>query len=93
MKSRGTRQDGRSGEEPAGSESIYSAMHAVMQFALQKQNVVVRLSRRVLRKLEEFEKREDLPDRTTAVTLLVWKGLRDYERRKGLVLGGKKTTK
>ena len=61
--------------------------------AMQKQNVVLRLSNRVLRKLDEVEKREDLPDRTTAITLLLRKGLRDYEKKERLTLGGKKSGK
>jgi metal-responsive CopG/Arc/MetJ family transcriptional regulator len=60
---------------------------------LQNQNVVVRLPNRMLRKLEAFEKREDLPDRTTSITWLLWKGLRDYEKKENLVLGGKKAGK
>jgi hypothetical protein len=60
---------------------------------LQKQNVVIRLSNRVLGKLEDFEKREDLPDRTTSITWLLWKGLRDYEKKEKIVLGGKKVGK
>lgn len=63
----------------------------MMRIALQKLNVVLRLSNRIIRKLGEFEKREDLPDRTTAITLLIWKGLRDYEEKEGIVLGAKKT--
>jgi hypothetical protein len=31
----------------------------------------------MLGKLEAFEKREDLPDRTTSITWLLWKGLYD----------------
>lgn len=61
-----------------------------MQNALQKQNVVIRLSNRMLGKLEDFESREDLPDRTTSITWLLWKGLRDYEKKEKIVLGGKK---
>jgi len=60
---------------------------------LQKQNVVIRLSNRVLGKLEDFEKREDLPDRTTSITWLLWRGLRDYEKKEKIVLGGKKVGK
>jgi metal-responsive CopG/Arc/MetJ family transcriptional regulator len=60
---------------------------------MQKQNVVVRLPNRMLRKLEAFEKREDLPDRTTSIIWLLWKGLRDYEKKEGVVLGGKKAGK
>ena len=47
----------------------------------------------MLGKLEAFEKREDLPDRTTSITWLLWKGLRDYEEKEKIVLGGKKTRK
>jgi hypothetical protein len=47
----------------------------------------------MLRKLEAFEKREDLPDRTTSITWLLWKGLRDYEKKEGIVLGGKEGRK
>ncbi len=64
-----------------------------MQNALQKQNVVVRLPNRMLRKLEAFEKREDLPDRTTSIAWLLWKGLRDYEKKEGVTLGGEKAGK
>jgi len=60
---------------------------------LRKQNVVIRLPNRMLGKLEAFEKREDLPDRTTSITWLLWKGLRDYEKKEKIVLGGKKTRK
>jgi metal-responsive CopG/Arc/MetJ family transcriptional regulator len=60
---------------------------------MQKQNVVVRLPNRMLRKLEDFEKREDLPDRTTSITWLLWKGLRDYETKEKVRLGGKKARK
>ncbi len=60
---------------------------------MQKQNVVVRLPNRMLRKLEAFEKREDLPDRTTSITWLLWKGLRDYEKKESITLGGKKARK
>jgi metal-responsive CopG/Arc/MetJ family transcriptional regulator len=60
---------------------------------MQKQNVVVRLPNRMLRKLEAFEKREDLPDRTTSITWLLWKGLRDYEKKEKVALGGKKAGK
>lgn len=45
----------------------------------------------MLRKLEAFEKREDLPDRTTSIAWLLWKGLRDYERTERVTLGGEKT--
>ncbi len=65
-------------------------MLSVLQNALQKQNVVIRLSNRMLGKLEDFESREDLPDRTTSITWLLWKGLRDYEKKEKIVLGGKK---
>lgn len=68
-------------------------MLGVMRFAMRKQNVVLRLSNRVLRKLDEFEKREDLPDRTTAITLLLWKGLREYEKKEKVTLGKKKVGK
>lgn len=70
-------------------------MHCRMQcrIAMQKQNVVVRLSARVIRKVDEYGRREDLPDRTTAVTLLIWKGLREYEAGEGVILGGKKGRK
>ncbi len=61
--------------------------------ALQKRNVVLRLSQRFIRKVDEFKKLEDLPDRTTAITWLIWKGLRDYEKKEGIVLGGKKGRK
>ncbi len=61
--------------------------------AMQKQNVVLRLSARILRKVDEYETREDLPDRTTAVTLLIWKGIREYEKGEKVILGGKKTRK
>jgi hypothetical protein len=47
----------------------------------------------MLRKLEAFEKREDLPDRTTSMIWLLWKGLRDYEKKEGITLGGKKVGK
>jgi hypothetical protein len=47
----------------------------------------------MLRKLEDFEKREDLPDRTTSITWLLWKGLRDYEKKEKVTLGGKKARK
>jgi hypothetical protein len=47
----------------------------------------------MLRKLEDFEKREGLPDRTTSITWLLWKGLRDYEKKEKVVLGGKKAGK
>lgn len=60
---------------------------------MQNQNVVVRLPNRMLRKLEDFERREDLPDRTTSITWLLWKGLRDYEKKEKVVLGGKKAGK
>ena len=66
---------------------------SAMQTALQNQNVVVRLPNRMLKKLEAFEKKEDLPDRTTSITWLLWKGLRDYEKTKGVTLGGKKARK
>ncbi len=61
-----------------------------MQFTLQKKNVVIRLSDRVLRKLDEYQEIEDLPDRTTAITLLIWNALRDYEKQEKMTLGGKK---
>ncbi len=48
---------------------------------------------RMLRKLEDFERKEDLPDRTTSITWLLWKGLRDYEKKEKVVLGGKKAGK
>jgi hypothetical protein len=60
---------------------------------MQKQNVVLRLSARVLTKVDEYRVREDLPDRTTAMTLLIWKSLRDYEKEEKVILGGKKTGK
>jgi hypothetical protein len=60
---------------------------------MQKQNVVVRLPNRMLRKLQAFEEREDLPDRTTSIIWLLWKGLRDYEKKEGVTLGGKKAGK
>ena len=64
-----------------------------MQKAMQNQNVVVRLPNRMLKKLEAFERIEDMPDRTTSITWLLWKGLRDYEKTKGVTLGGKKARK
>ena len=44
----------------------------------------------MLSKLEAFEKLEDMPDRTTSITWLLWRGLREYEKKEGVILGGKK---